>query len=482
MSDSVLIIGGGVAGLEAAITCSKAGARAIVVEHSAIVGGKLAAPFGDRSTSDDQIPIPGLDEISALVDKAETKTKAETEGIEILTLADIESIEGGPGNFTLSVRERARFVTDACTRCNNCPQVCPQVVANEFDVGLTFRKAIYTPLQQTLPGEFVVDIENCLNKPPNYLPCHRCVEVCDDNAIDFDMPLDRLHKRQVAAIIIAVGFEVTDDSHLREFGYGMHTDVVTSMELQRLLQSPGPTGGFVAKPSNEEYPARILLVLHENSPYAAYIMSNQIRRLVDQNIEAISLLILEQKGVGAELDTLEGIATEAGVTLCRGVWVGIRETDNKALRVGYVDLATGRAREQEYDMVVLSSDVRPPAGLTELATMLGASLAESGYIEVIAGGDGESDGEEDSIVTSPTATSCPGIYAAGCATGPMGVEKSLEQARAAAMAALRHCSSQLARVEKKPGQRRSDWQDLTESEQRLRIEQLLESLIKLGES
>lgn len=452
----MLIIGGGTAGLEAAITCSNAGARAIVVEHSAIVGGKLAAPLVDRSRTDDDISIPDLSEIRAQV---------ASQGIEIITLADIDSIEGSAGDFTVSIHERARFVTDACTRCNKCPQVCPQVAANEFDANLTFRKAIYTPLIETLPAEFVVDIDCCLNTPPNYLPCQRCVDICDDNAIDFDMALDKPHKRQVAAIIVTVGFEVADDPHLQEFGYGKYTDVITAMELQRLLQTPGPTGGFAAKPSNEEYPERILLVLHHISPYTAYIMSNQIRSLSGQDIDEISLLILEQKEECIELNALESVAAEAGVSLCRGGWTGIKETNDNGLCIGYVNLVTGQVTEQEFDMVVLSSDVAPPDCLGELATTLEINLTDSGYIELL----------------SSNTTSRDGIYAAGCATGPMEAEQSMEQGRLAAVSALGCCSSQLP-LEIKPHQKDPGWRELTQAQQRLRVERLLKSLIELGES
>jgi heterodisulfide reductase subunit A len=484
MNKSVLIIGSGITGLAAAVCCSKAGVRAIVVEQSAIVGGKLAASLvvGVDGSADANLVygegLPNLDELSALagedtVDKNQVDENGAT-GIEIFTLADVERLEGEPGDFTVSILERARFVTDACTRCNNCPQVCPQVTANEFDAGLSFRKAIYTPMQQTLPGKFVIDIESCLNTPPNYLPCQRCVEVCDDNAIDFSMNLERRHQRQVTAVIIAAGFESAVSADLQEFGYGMHPDVVTSMELQRLLQSPGPTGGFVAKPSDEEYPERILLVLHGNSDFSAFILSNQIRRLVDQGIEEIFLLLLDQKGAGAELETLETIATEAGITLCRGVWVGIREADNR-LCAGYVDLATGLAIEQVFDMVVLSSDLQPPRGLAELATTLEVSLAGTGYIETLEGDQGD-----DGSPPSHTATSRPGIYAAGCATGPLSMAQSLVQARTAVQAAVTLCSPELSRTETAELEQ-PRWPDLTEVEQQLRIEGLLESLIMLGE-
>ena len=201
MTDSILIVGGGPAGLHAAQQCAEAGAKAIVVEQGPVVGGRLAAvmlepsAIGDRSEG---IRTPLFEALEG------------NENIEIITLANLENIDGGPGNFTVTVKERQRFVTDECTRCKNCHTVCPQVLPNEADAGLTYRKAIYTPLSDTLPPEWVIDIEACLNKPPNYLPCQRCIEVCDPDAIFFNLPLETIHERHVGAVILAPGFRTED--------------------------------------------------------------------------------------------------------------------------------------------------------------------------------------------------------------------------------------------------------------------------------
>jgi len=197
VTDSILIVGAGVAGLHAAMECANAGAHAIVVEQGPVVGGKLAATMTKASAIGDRAEGVSVPLFEALADN---------ENIEIITLANLENIEGRPGNFTVSIRERARFVTDACTRCKLCRAACPVVRANEFDAGLTYRKAIYAPMAETLPGAWVIDIQSCLNTPPNYLPCNRCVDVCADDAIHFDMPLDTVHQRVVGAVILAPGF------------------------------------------------------------------------------------------------------------------------------------------------------------------------------------------------------------------------------------------------------------------------------------
>ena len=461
MSNSVLIVGGGVAGLEAATQCANAGARAVVVEHGAVVGGKLAAAMTDQSSAGDHyggVPIPKLD---ALV---------EQDNIEVMTLAHLESISGQAGDFSVTIRERARFVTDTCTRCNRCRAVCPVVVPNEFDAGLTYRKAIYTPLAQTFPNEYVINIHDCLNAPPNYLPCTRCIDVCDDDSIHFDMPLSQSHEKQVAAIIITVGYEIADDTKLAELGYGLHPDVVTSAELRRLLEAPGPTGGFVSKPSNEEYPRSILLVLDKLSAFSANVAASQIHRLADQDIDKISLLILVQPKADTRFDALEALATEAGIDVCWGMMPQIEAAPDNVLAVTYEDFSSNRLTKREYDMVALCSDVQPSSGLNELAQTVEIDLDGNGYIAATQ------------IDGAGICTSRPGIYVAGCASGPKNVKDSIAEARTAANRALSEMDPRLLQPGYRSGKVTGEnGQDLSETALRNQIERMLNALINQGD-
>jgi heterodisulfide reductase subunit A len=414
MTDSVLIVGSGVAGLYAAVECANAGAQAIVVERGPIVGGRLAAT---------------MIEPSAIGNRAEGvrtplfESLEENENIEVITLAELESIEGRPGNFTVSIRERARFVTDACTRCKLCRAVCPVVLPNEFDAGLTYRKAIFTPMAHTLPEAWVIDIAGCLNTPPNYLPCQRCVEVCDDDAIHFDQALDTVHDRQVGAVILAPGFRTEEPGRFAEIGYSAHPDVVSSAELQRLLESPGPTGGYASKPSNEEYPDRVLLVLDDPSPFALYIVASQVRQLLEQDVENVAVLILSQPAQDKENEGLQALLNIAGIDVHWGTMFKVDPTPENTLEVSYEDLAANRFATGSYDMVVLSTDVEPPEGLADLADTAGVELNGDGYVQVagVNGGGVE--------------TSRPGVFVAGCASGPKNIKDSLAEAHSAASSA-----------------------------------------------
>jgi len=464
VTDSILIVGGGIAGLHAATECANAGASAIVVEQGPIVGGKLAATMTEASGIADRAEGVSTPLFAALT---------ENENIEIITLANLEKIEGRPGNFEVSIRERARFVTDACTRCKLCRAVCPVVVANEFDAGLTYRKAIYTPMGETLPEAWVIDIENCLNTPPNYLPCNRCIEVCADDAIHFNLPLDTLHKRQVGAVILAPGFQIEGGADFAELGYGAHPDILMSAELQRLLESPGPTGGYASKPSNEEYPESVLLVLDNPSQFALYIVASQVHQLIEQDVGTVAVLVLSQPAADSDHSAEIELSRHAGVQVHWGTMFKVDPTTDNTLNVSYEDFSASRYVQDTYDMVVLCSDVHPPEGLANLAQTAGIELADNGYL-AIAGTNG-----------TGVATSQPGIFVAGCASGPKTIKASITDAQAAASAALAQLDPRLLESGLAPEQEGRDPANappVPPDEMRGQIEQLLYALIGRSDS
>jgi heterodisulfide reductase subunit A len=412
MTDAILIVGGGIAGLTAAQEVSAAGAKAIVVERQPVVGGKLAAPMtrakaiGNRADGEE---IPLFDALAA------------DQNINMVTNATLTALDGRAGNFTVTVTERARFVTDACTRCKKCHAVCPVVMPNEFDQGLTFRKAIYTPMITTLPEAWTIDIENCLNTPPNYLPCNRCVEVCEDDAIHFDQPLETSHEFHVGAVILAPGMEIESGDGYAELGYGTHQDVVTSAELQRLLESPGPSGGFVTRPSNEEYPESVLLVLDDPSPFGLYIVASQARQLLEQDVGSISVLLLSPPTGSEAAETLEEIA---GINVNWGAAMRVAGNDDGLIDVSFEDLQDNKLVRASCEMIILCVDVLPPAGIAELAGIAKISLTDDGYLET-AEGNG-----------ATVESGKPGIFVAGCGSGPKNIRDSIAAAKTAANEAI----------------------------------------------
>jgi heterodisulfide reductase subunit A len=313
--------------------------------------------------------------------------------------------------------------------------VCPVVLPNEADAGLTFRKAIYTPMSDTLPPEWVIDITSCLNTPPNYLPCQRCVEVCDDNAIFFNLPLETIHQRQVGAVILAPGFRTEAPDRFAELGYGAHPDIVTSTELQRLLESPGPTGGFASKPSDEEYPDSVLLVLDNPSQFALYIVASQVHQLLEQDVETVAVLLLAQPADEEQQATVRALADSTGIEIHWGAMFKTDPTPENTFEISYEDFSTNRLARGTYDMVVLCSDVEPPEGLAKLADAAGIELTDEGYIR-IGGGNGAG------IMTSE-----PGVFVAGCASGPKNIRDSLTDAQAAADSATAQLDPRLLQAD-----------------------------------
>lgn len=401
MTDSVLIVGAGIAGLTAAQRVAEAGAHAIVIEREPIIGGRLAAPMtkanaiGDRAEGES---IPLFDSLK------------DNENIEIITNATLESVAGRAGSFEVSIRERARFVTDACTRCKLCHAVCPVVLPNEFDAGLTFRKAIFTPMITTLPEAWAINIDNCLNTPPNYLPCNRCIEVCEDNAIHFDQALETVHERHVGAIILAPGMQLESGESYAEFGYGVHPDIVTSAEMQRLLESPGPSGGFATRPSNEEYPESVLLVLDDPSPFGLYIVASQAQQLLEQDVETVSVLALSQP---ASEEAAQQLTEKTGINVHWGAAIKV-EPGAETISVSFEDFSEKKFVTQDYEMIVFCVDVAPAEGLSSLADSSGSSVDESGYL----------------------ANGKDGIFVAGCGCGPKNIRDSISEAKSAADTAL----------------------------------------------
>lgn len=464
MTDSILIVGGGMAGLHAAIKCADGGAHAIVIERAPIVGGKLAATMTRAEAIGDRAEGVATPLFEAL---------AENEKIEIITLATLENIEGRPGNFTVSIRERARFVTDACTRCKLCRAACPVVLPNEFDAGLTYRKAIYAPLAETLPAEWVIDIQNCLNTPPNYLPCQRCVDVCADDAIHFNLPLDAVHDRHVGAIILATGFQIDASDSFADLGYGTHPDILMSAELQRLLESPGPTGGYASKPSNEDYPESVLLVLDDLSHFGLYIVASQVHQLLEQDVETVAVLILSQLTQQGEQEAVQELAEKAGIQVRCGAMLKVEPSAENTLDVSFEDLTANHYLQETYDMVVLCSDIEPPDGLEELARTAGVELADSGYLAVEgANGVGVS-------------TSRPGIFVAGCASGAKNIKDSIVEAQSAASYALAVLDPRLLESDiatEQQAQKSETTPKISPDDMRSQIEQLLYALISRSDN
>ena len=417
MTDSVLVIGAGVAGMRAALDLSRHGISVVLVEREPVLGGVMATRLSDEEETFNfarGIEVPKVTQIAA------------QPNIEVLTQAELIELKGTAGAFTATIRQRARYVTDACTRCRHCHTVCPQVAPNQFQAGVTVRKAIYAPFRDAYPAAYVIDIDTCLNNPPNYMPCDRCVSVCDDNAIHFDVPAEQRLTREAGAVVLATGFMVEGSGELEKFGYGVHPDVLTYMELEQLISPVGPSGGFVEKLSNSSSPEDVLYVMRDASRFASGCAAAQCDKMIDQDIKNVVVLHPATTEEGDPFGTFWRRVARRNVTLVEAALERITPVELDQLRVRYKEANSPLSTTENYDMVVFTTRAKAAPGFAEVAAVLGVEHNGSGFVKA-----GQSIG-------GVNATSQPGIYVAGCASGLKDVPETIAESKSAAIHSLRH--------------------------------------------
>ncbi len=421
-SDTILIIGGGIAGIQAALDAANAGAHVILVEKNPAIGGVMA--YLDKT-------FPTLD-CSICIEAPKIGDVIRHPNIEVISLAEVIDVKGGPGDFEVTILQKPRYVTSDCSKCGKCEEVCPVAVPNPVD-GTSLRKAIYLPYPQAEPGWYVVDIDNCLNKPPGYTPCDRCMLVCDRRAIDFTMT-PKIVKKRVSSIIIATGFKLTDAGKIKEYKYGVHPDVLTSFEFDRILNASGPTEGHVLRPSDGKHVDSILFVGCAGSrdrrykEYCSriccmYILKHTIQAK-SHGVHDVVALFMDVRAFGKGHEYFYKKALEEGVEIVRGKLAKVIPKNGKLVAV-YEDTINGKIVEREFDMIVLAPAVEPPEGVRGLAKALNVELDEYGFFK-------------PRTPWSPVETTRPGIYMCGAAPSPKDISDSVQEAGAAVGLALSH--------------------------------------------
>ncbi|MDP2940782.1 MAG: CoB--CoM heterodisulfide reductase iron-sulfur subunit A family protein, partial [Candidatus Omnitrophota bacterium] len=420
----VLIIGGGISGIQAAIDIAFARYPVVIVEREPTIGGRMAC--FDKT-------FPTLD-CAACILTPKMVTVAQSKYVTLHTCSEIEEVSGHVGNFTVKIRKKARSVDlNKCTGCGACFDKCPVKVPSEFDSGLGLRKAIYVPFAQAVPNVPVIDRQNCLYFKSK--KCGLCLKACLAGAIDYQMQ-DEIIEEKFGAIIVATGFTQFDHSVYGEYGYGKFKDVITGLHFERMVNSSGPTGGKVIRPSDGKeardvvfiqcvgsrdeqkgvsycsrlccmYTAKHALLLREHNPDAqAYVFYIDIRA-AGKNYE----------------EFVKKVQDEYSAVYLRGRVSRIFEKGGKVIVRG-ADTLSGAQIEIKADLVVLATGLVAQPDAARLAQMLHIPYDKNNLFT------------EAHPKLAPVETITSGVFLTGACQSPKDIPDTVATASAASVKAL----------------------------------------------
>jgi heterodisulfide reductase subunit A len=415
-----LVIGGGIAGIQAALDIANAGHIVDVVEKEPSIGGKMAQI--DKT-------FPTLD-CSACILTPKMVDVASHPNVNLITYSEVEKVEGYVGNFEVTIRKKARSVDmSLCTGCGTCVQKCPTKVPSEFEMEMTDRKAIYTPFPQAIPNKPVIDREHCRYFKTG--KCGVCQKICPTKAVDFTQE-DELVKERYGSIVVATGFDLFDYSVYGEYGYGKYKDVITGLHFERLINASGPTMGKIKRPSDGKVPKEVVFIKcvgsRDEAKGKAYcsktccMYTAKHATLVREKIKDSNVYVfyMDVRTPGKGYDEFYTRTTDQyGAKYIRGRVSKIYEKGEKLIVKGE-DTLLGRPVEIEADMVVLATAMVAQPDAAKLAQMVGFSYDQNNFYT------------EAHPKLAPVETHTAGVFLAGACQGPKDIPESVAQASAAA--------------------------------------------------
>jgi heterodisulfide reductase subunit A2 len=437
-----LVIGGGVAGIQAALEIADADKQVHLVERTGTIGGHMA--MFDKT-------FPTLD-CAACILTPKMVAVSQHEFIDLMTYSEIDDVAGGPGDYKVKVRKKARHVDiEACITCHACMEACPQHVPSEFDNGIAERKAVYIPFPQAVPNAYLIDESSCTYVQSEGKKCGVCAKKCPKDCIDLDQK-DEIVEIEVGSIIVATGYDVYDAAKIERYGYGKLPNVLTALEFERLSNASGPTGGKIVTKTNrhnkrkkvgewvfdaeEGAPPKNVAIIHcvgsrdaKHNPYCSRVCcmySLKFAHLVTEKLPEAKCyeFYIDMRAFGKGYEEFADRIKAEGTFVVRGRTAKVTEENGRMIVRGE-DIVSDRMVDFPVDMVILAVGLVPAQGTEKLAQMLRVSSDRDGWLSEL---DYNSD---------PTDTERGGIYVAGMCQSPKDIPDTVAQASAVAAAALK---------------------------------------------
>jgi len=431
---SVLVIGGGIAGIQASLDLAGRGFQVYLLEETPTIGGRMAQLDKTFPTMDCSICILAPKMMECF----------RHPNIKLLTYSELREIKGSVGNFQVKILKKPRYIDETkCTGCATCAEHCPIEIPNEFDMKLGIRKAIYMPMPQAVPRCMTVDKENCIE-------CKLCTKVCRAGAVDFtQQPQDV--DLNVGAIIIATGFDQYDPSEIVEYGYKKNRNVLTALEFERWVCASGPVGGHLVRPADGGIPKKIAFIqcvgsrsLKFGTPFCSSVCCMYATKealIIREHAPDVQVYIFynELRAFGKGFQEFVNRARDDyEVKYIRSRPGEIREDPKtKTLTIWYDETLTREIKSLgDVDLVVLCPALIPRGSNKKLAEITSVELDECGFFKVTH------------PLLAPVDSTVPGIYVCGYCQSPKDIPDSVAQASAAAARAAEALAlAQVQRIE-----------------------------------
>ncbi len=428
VTDKVLIVGGGIAGIQAALDVADSGHEVVLVEKEPSIGGHMIQLSKVFPTLDcaQCILTPKMVDIDR------------NQNISLYAYSEVEDISGYVGNFKVKIKKKPRFVDEElCTLCDKCTEVCPVTVTKEFERGLNLRKAIYIPFSQAIPSTYTLDENACLGLAPQR--CDECVKVCEPNAINLDMKPE-IVEEEVGAIVVATGYELYAKENLAEYGYGENLDVLDGLQFERMLFQMGSAAIPFRRPSDGKTPKDVVWVQCAGSrdpemhlPYCSKICcmytAKQAKLFKGIFPDANAYVFyIDVRTAGKDYEEFyQQVLEESEVIYLRGKVSKIFKEGDKTMVWG-ADTLTGKKIEVAADLVVLATGIIPSPD-DKIVKMLNLPQGPNKFLK------------EAHPKLRPVETTIPGVYIAGMIQGPKDIPETVAQASGAASKAIGLVSS-----------------------------------------